>query len=86
MIISIDQTKARGWFKDKKKATKLPHPNWKICCSKHMNNHKELHAMLHHQQTHYHNCNNLDNFKKKSKVGVVDAIGVALKFGLCTQG
>jgi hypothetical protein len=33
-----------------KKATKLPHPNWKICCSKHMNNHKELHTMLHHQQ------------------------------------
>jgi hypothetical protein len=36
--------------KKKKEAMKLPHPNWKICCSKHMSNHKELHTMLHHQQ------------------------------------
>jgi hypothetical protein len=46
----LTKTKAHGWFKDKKKAMKLPHPTWKICCSKHMSNRKELHTMLHHQQ------------------------------------
>jgi hypothetical protein len=33
-----------------KKAMKLSHRTWKICCSKHLSNCKELHIMLHHQQ------------------------------------
>jgi invasion protein IalB len=62
--------------KTKKSAMKLPHPNWKICCSKHISNHKELPTMLHHQQLAIVIVTNLDNKKECQKLELLMPLGL----------